>query len=50
MPSIIRAIDDASYGTGVIRNAIRKRVANVVLPRVRIPTWPEKTQRAESDD
>lgn len=46
----LRAIDDASYGTGVIRNAIRKRVANVVLPRVRIPSWPEKTQRAEGDD
>lgn len=46
----LRAIDDASYGTGVIRNAIRKRVANVVLPRVRIPTWPEKTQRATNDD
>lgn len=39
----LRAIDDASYGTGVIRNAIRKRVLNVVLPRVRIPTWPRKT-------
>lgn len=38
----LRAVDDASYGTGVIRNAIRKRVLNVVLPRVRIPTWPKK--------
>lgn len=38
----LRAVDDASYGTGVIRNAIRKRVLNVVMPRVRIPTWPKK--------
>lgn len=39
----LRALDDASYGTGVVRNAIRKRVANVVLPRVRIPVWPQQT-------
>lgn len=39
---VLRAVDDASYGTGVIRNAIRKRVLNVVMPRVRIPTWPKK--------
>lgn len=36
----LRLLDDASYGTGVIRGAIRKRVPNVVTPRVRIPTWP----------
>lgn len=41
----LRAIDDASYGTGVIRNAARKRVLNVVLPRVRFPAWPRKPQR-----
>ncbi len=41
----LRAVDDASYGTGVIRNAIRRRVANVVLPRVRIPTWPKEPGR-----
>lgn len=41
----LRAVDDASYGTGVIRNAIRRRVANVVLPRVRIPTWPKKSHQ-----
>lgn len=41
----LRAIDDASYGTGVIRNAIRKRVLNVVMPRVRIPTWPKKAEK-----
>lgn len=46
----LRAIDDASYGTGVIRNAIRKRVVNVVLPRVRIPIWPEKTQTKETQE
>lgn len=39
----LRAVDDASYGTGVIRNAIRRRVANVVLPRVRIPSWPKRS-------
>ena len=39
----LRAVDDASYGTGVIRNAIRKRVLNVVAPRVRIPTWPKES-------
>jgi mycofactocin system glycosyltransferase len=38
----LRAVDDASYGTGVIRNAIRKRVLNVVMPRVRIPAWPKR--------
>lgn len=38
----LRLLDDASYGTGVIRNAIRKRVPNVVLPRVRFPSWPRR--------
>ena len=38
----LRMVDDASYGTGVIRNAIRKRVPNVVTPRVRFPSWPKK--------
>ncbi|MFT4231367.1 MAG: hypothetical protein QM606_01125, partial [Leucobacter sp.] len=38
----LRLLDDASYGTGVIRNAIRKRVPNVVTPRVRFPFWPAK--------
>ena len=38
----LRALDDTSYGPGVIRNAIRKRVLNVVMPRVRIPTWPKR--------
>lgn len=41
----LRAVDDASYGTGVIRNAIRRRVLNVVMPRVRIPTWPKKAAK-----
>lgn len=43
----LRLLDDASYGTGVIRNAIRKRVPNVVVPRVRIPTWPKKGTEAK---
>ncbi len=38
----LRLLDDASYGSGVIRNAVRRRVANVVLPRVRVPAWPKK--------
>ncbi|MBO1902803.1 mycofactocin biosynthesis glycosyltransferase MftF [Leucobacter weissii] len=38
----LRLLDDASYGSGVIRNAIRKRVPNVVTPRVRFPSWPKK--------
>lgn len=42
----LRAVDDASYSTGVIRNAIRRRVLNVVMPRVRIPTWPKRASRA----
>ena len=37
----LRLLDDASYGSGVIRNAIRKRVPGVVTPRVRIPVWPK---------
>ncbi|QDQ97530.1 mycofactocin biosynthesis glycosyltransferase MftF [Tomitella fengzijianii] len=36
----LRALDDASYGTGVITNAIRQRVPNVVAPRVTLPAWP----------
>ncbi|WP_449282820.1 mycofactocin biosynthesis glycosyltransferase MftF [Leucobacter sp.] len=36
----LRLFDDASYGSGVIRNAVRKRVPNVVMPRVRFPFWP----------
>ncbi|MGC5614854.1 mycofactocin biosynthesis glycosyltransferase MftF [Georgenia sp. Z1491] len=36
----MRLLDDASYGTGVITNAIRERVPNVVTPRPRIPWWP----------
>lgn len=39
----LRAVDDASYGSGVIKNAFRLRVWNVILPRVQIPTWPKKT-------
>lgn len=38
----LRMLDDASYGTGVIRNAVRQRVANVVAPRVRFPSWPPR--------
>ena len=38
----LRLLDDASYGSGVIRNAIIKRVPNVVTPRVRFPHWPRK--------
>lgn len=41
----LRLLDDASYGTGVIGNAIRKRVPNVVTPRVRFPAWPKKGAR-----
>lgn len=41
----LRLIDDASYGSGVIRGAIRKRVLNVVAPRVRVPTWPKRPRR-----
>ena len=40
----LRALDDASYGTGVIRGALKTRVWNVILPRVQIPTWPKKRQ------
>lgn len=36
----MRLLDDASYGTGVIHNAIRERVPNVVTPRPQLPTWP----------
>lgn len=36
----LRLFDDASYGTGVISGAVRKRVLNVVLPRVRFPKLP----------
>lgn len=38
----MRLIDDASYGTGVIHNAIRERVPNVVTPRPRLPKWPRR--------
>ena len=43
----LRAIDDASYGTGVIRNAIKYRVANVVTPRPRFPKWPKRPPKPE---
>ncbi|BDI22529.1 mycofactocin biosynthesis glycosyltransferase MftF [Herbiconiux sp. L3-i23] len=39
----LRLLDDASYGTGVIRGAIRRGVPAVVLPRVRFPSWPRRT-------
>ncbi|WP_336659836.1 mycofactocin biosynthesis glycosyltransferase MftF [Leucobacter sp. USHLN153] len=38
----LRLLDDASYGSGVIKNALRKRVPNVVTPRVRFPYWPKR--------
>ena len=38
----LRLLDDASYGSGVIKNALRERVANVVTPRVRFPFWPKR--------
>lgn len=44
----LRMLDDASYGTGVIRNAVRQRVANVVTPRVSFPAWPKETTPTSS--
>lgn len=41
----MRLLDDASYGSGVIRNAIRYRVGNVVRPRPRFPSWPRRRDR-----
>lgn len=37
---VMRLVDDASYGTGVIQNAVRYGVPEVVRPRPRIPWWP----------
>ncbi|MGM7671096.1 mycofactocin biosynthesis glycosyltransferase MftF [Microbacterium sp. A93] len=42
---LMRFLDDASYGTGVIINAISERVPNVITPRPRFPRWPRKTRR-----
>lgn len=42
----LRALDDASYGTGVIGGALRWRVLNVVGPRVRVPWWPFRSQKS----
>lgn len=36
----MRLLDDASYGTGVISNAVRHRVPAVVTPKPRFPWWP----------
>ena len=36
----LRMVDGASYGAGVIANAYRLRVPNVVGPRIRPATWP----------
>jgi mycofactocin system glycosyltransferase len=41
----LRALDDASYGTGVIGGALRWRVLNVVAPRIRVPWWPFRSQK-----
>jgi hypothetical protein len=41
----LRALDDASYGTGVIGGALRWNVLNVVAPRVRVPWWPFRIQK-----
>jgi mycofactocin system glycosyltransferase len=41
----LRALDDASYGTGVIGGALRWRVLNVVAPRIRVPWWPFRAQK-----
>lgn len=38
----VRLIDDASYGTGVIRNAVREGVPGVVTPRPRLPRWTRR--------
>lgn len=38
----LRMVDDASYGSGVIANAIRLRVPNVVSPRIRPSGWPRE--------
>ncbi|HLS01971.1 MAG TPA: mycofactocin biosynthesis glycosyltransferase MftF [Beutenbergiaceae bacterium] len=40
----MRLVDDASYGSGVIRGAWRNRIGNVVTPRVHFPGWPKKAQ------
>ncbi|MGM7667183.1 mycofactocin biosynthesis glycosyltransferase MftF [Microbacterium sp. A93] len=44
----LRLLDDASYGTGVIRGALRSRVWSVITPRVRIPSWPKKRGDAQA--
>ncbi len=41
----LRALDDTSYGTGVIRNAFRRRVFNVVAPRVTFASWRPAARR-----
>lgn len=41
----LRWLDDTSYGTGVIRGAIKNRVLNVVFPRARVPKWPSDSDR-----
>lgn len=40
--SVLRLIDDASYGTGVIVSSLRARRAAPLIPRVRMPRWPSQ--------
>ncbi len=43
----LRMVDDASYGSGVIANAYRLRVPNVVSPRIRPSAWPREGHAPE---
>lgn len=38
----MRLLDDASYGTGVITNAVKERTPAVVTPRPRLPRRPRR--------
>jgi hypothetical protein len=43
---VLRLIDDAAYGSGVIAGAVRGRRPGVLLPRVRLPYLPRRQRRS----
>jgi hypothetical protein len=42
--AVLRLVEDAAYGSGVLASAVRQRRLRVLTPQVRLPTWGARAQ------